>query len=102
VLELEDLAGFDRAHEGGGLFFDARVDALADLASFVGPRDQTLAHHGFADDELHALARAVNGRGLDRIVPFGDALTFDRFWDGHDLLQEMMKRVVIRSAKIAP
>jgi hypothetical protein len=37
--------------------------------------------------------RAANGRGVDRIVPFGEALTFGRFWDGYDLLAELTRRV---------
>jgi hypothetical protein len=48
---------------------------------------------GFAGDELARFVRAVNGRGIDRIVPFGEALTFGRFWDGYDLLQELTRRV---------
>jgi hypothetical protein len=93
VLSLSDLAGFDRSHPGAGLFFDARVDALSDLVPFVRRKDQTLTAHGFSTDELTAFARSLQGRGLDRIVQFGDALTFGSLWDGYDLLAELTRTV---------
>jgi hypothetical protein len=93
ALRLESLAGFDRTHPGAGLFFDARVESLADLASFVVRKDQTLTAHGFSDDELTAFARSLHGRGIDRIVPFGDALSFGILWDGYDLLAELTRTV---------
>lgn len=80
---------------GGGLFYSFQADSLLDLAPHMERRDQTLAWFGFAPDELRRLAVALNGRGLDRIVPFGTALAFDRIWDGHDLLQAFSRRVVV-------
>jgi hypothetical protein len=93
VLSLRHLDGFDRTHPGAGLFFDARVDSLSDLTTFVHRKDQTLTAHGFSDEELTAFARSLDGRGIDRIVPFGDALSFDTFWDGYDLLAELTRTV---------
>ena len=83
---------------GAGTFFDRALDQLTDVASYVQRRDQTLSHFGFTAAELHSLARAANGRGIDRMVPFGQALTFNRYWDGHDLLQSFSRRVFIRTA----
>jgi hypothetical protein len=34
---------------------------------------------------------------VDRIVPVGQALQFQRFWDGYDLLQELTRHVYIGS-----
>lgn len=93
VVELDTLDGFDRTHPGAGLFFAAVVDGLEALAPFVARKDQTLTVSGFAGDEVAAFVRAVNGRGVDRIVPFGEALTFGRYWDGYDLLAELTRRV---------
>jgi hypothetical protein len=33
-------------------------------------------------------AAALGGKGIDRIVPFGSALSFAAVWDGYDLLHE--------------
>ncbi|MFY9644283.1 MAG: acyl-CoA reductase [Terriglobales bacterium] len=97
VLTLDSLAGFDRSHPGGGLFYEADLGSLVDLAAFLGRRDQTLTCFGFPTAELQALIRKLNGRAIDRIVPIGQALQFHRFWDGYDLLQEFCRCVYIES-----
>jgi hypothetical protein len=97
ILTLDSLAGFQRQHPGGGLFFEAHLGSLLDLAAVLGRRDQTLTWFGFTPEELNALIRNLNGRSIDRIVPFGQALQFHRFWDGHDLLQEFCRCVYIDS-----
>lgn len=95
VLTVDALTDFDRAHPGAGLFFVAHVRSLSDIVSFVTRRDQTLGHFGFTRDELAGLVLALGGKGLDRLVPLGQALTFNRFWDGYDLLQEFSRRVYL-------
>lgn len=95
VLTLDGLAGFDRSHPGAGLFFVAYVETLDALVPFVTRKDQTLGHFGFAGEELLALVQKLRGRGLDRLVPLGQALTFNRFWDGYDLLEELTRRVYV-------
>ena len=60
-------------------------------------KDQTLSHFGFDHEEVRALARALNGRGIDRIVPIGRALQFHRYWDGYDLLRSFTRTVYVES-----
>lgn len=95
VIELERLDGFDRTHPGAGLFYAAVVDDLDQLAPFVARKDQTMTVEGFDAATVAAFVRAVNGRGIDRIVPVGEALAFGRFWDGYDLLAELTRRVFV-------
>lgn len=102
VLSLKDLSAFDRSHPGFGLFFEARVDALSDLATFVQRKDQTVVTHGLSNQELTAFARSLHGRGVDRIVGLGDALSFGRFWDGYDLLAELTRTIHVVEAPEVP
>jgi Acyl-CoA reductase (LuxC) len=95
VMDLDSLANLDRTHCGGGAFFQARVDSLSDLVPFVCRKDQCVTVFGFSPDELRAFARQLAGRGVNHIVPVGQALAFHRFWDGADLLQEMCQRVYL-------
>jgi hypothetical protein len=100
-LELPELAILDvvspgdlpRDHFGGGMFFQTRVNRLGELAPFLNRTHQTLTHFGIEAGELSELVRALRGRALDRMVPIGQALSFDRFWDGHDLLREFTRTV---------
>ncbi len=95
VLSLKNLTGFDRTHPGAGLFFEARVNALSDLVTFVKRKDQTVTAYGFATEELAAFARSLLGRGVDRIVPFGDALSFGSLWDGYEQLAELTRTITV-------
>jgi hypothetical protein len=93
VLELTTLEGFDRTHPGAGLFYAIAMTSLDDLAPYVVRKDQTMTVSGIDGERLARFVRQVNGRGIDRIVPFGEALTFGRYWDGYDLLAELTRRV---------
>jgi hypothetical protein len=81
---------------GSGLFYQWAIPDLATLVPHVRREDQTLATFGFLAEELRDLATRLQGRGIDRIVPVGQALAFNRVWDGHDLLQAFTRLVTIR------
>ena len=52
-----------------------------------------------ADDgevTLDELCVELAGRGVDRIVPFGSALSFSAVWDGYDLLAEFSRLVSVQ------
>ncbi|MEU5944817.1 acyl-CoA reductase [Micromonospora sp. NPDC047465] len=91
TVELAAPADIPRRWLGVGTFPQSRVDALADLAPVVVRRDQTVTHFGFTAQELTSFARALGGRGVDRIVPIGDALNFAATWDGYDLMREFTR-----------
>ena len=97
VLTLEEGADIPADHCGSGLFYETRVHELSEVAGFVGRRDQTMTHFGFTREALYRLGTLLNGQGVDRIVPIGQALAFNRFWDGLDLLQEMTRRVYVEA-----
>ncbi|MEU8247036.1 acyl-CoA reductase [Nonomuraea sp. NPDC048916] len=80
---------------GAGTFAHTRLDALAELAGLVKRKDQTLTHFGFARAELEELAESLAGRGVDRMVPIGGALSFHRVWDGVDLPAEFTRLVTV-------
>ncbi|MFC7529574.1 acyl-CoA reductase [Actinoplanes sp. GCM10030250] len=76
---------------GAGAFPFAEVDSLLDLVPAMNRQDQTVSHFGFTPSELRAFATELGGRGVDRIVPFGSALTFGALWDGYDLPSEFTR-----------
>ncbi len=93
---LPNLDTYDRENCGGGLFFEVLSSDLSiDLAGLVSSRDQTAVCFGLDSDTVRALAAGLNGLGIDRFVPVGQALQFGSVWDGLELLQEFSKRVVV-------
>ncbi len=95
-VRVHEPRGLARAICGGGLLRHYRLDRLEDLHGFAEEGDQTVTHFGFAADELRALAAELGQRGVDRVVPVGEALAFDLVWDGFDLLDDFTRRVRVR------
>ena len=95
VVRLTTLVGLRRMAPGGGLFHEVALPSVNALAPHLERRDQTLTAFGIPRPELLAAARVFNGRGVDRIVPVGQALSFHHVWDGYDLLQQFTRRVTV-------
>jgi hypothetical protein len=96
-VHVRDRAALDKDVCGGGLFRHVPLARLEELAGFVDEGDQTLTHWGLDAAALRDLAAAVGARGLDRLVPIGEALAFDVVWDGFDLIDDLLRRVRVRS-----
>jgi hypothetical protein len=77
------------------LLFQLRLDNLLQLVPILCRRDQTLAYFGFSEEELGALVRSLSGKAIDRLVPVGQALQFNRIWDGYDLVTEFTRIVSV-------
>ena len=95
TIRARSLDSLPRGYLGAGIFFEAYAARLEELAPLVQRRDQTITHFGFGIAELTEFSDACNGRGVDRLVPIGDALAFDNVWDGFDLLGEFSRVVAL-------
>ncbi len=95
VFDLDSMEKLSRNHPGLGVFYQCRAENLSDLSNYFVRKDQTLTYFGIAADELLSFATELNGKAIDRIVPIGQALAFNRYWDGYDLLREFTKCVYI-------
>jgi hypothetical protein len=97
AVRLPEGAVWRKQACGAGLFTHVRADDLAQVAAFGAPHDQTVTHFGFTPEELRLLARRAGARGVDRLVPVGEALAFDATWDGYDLIGDFLRRVTVRA-----
>ncbi|WP_406640042.1 acyl-CoA reductase [Amycolatopsis sp. WGS_07] len=97
TLELADATVMPREWLGAGTFANASVASLAELVPIVQRKDQTVSQFGFTREELTGFVTALAGRGVDRVVPFGSALTFAGVWDGYDLLSEFSRLVTVQA-----
>lgn len=84
-----DVRKTDQVRPGGGFFSTQIVSNLESIIDQMIRKVQTLTYFGFSYDELYQFASVLNGRGIDRIVPIGQALDFDEIWDGKDLVMEL-------------
>ncbi len=97
-LELADWSGLHRSlNTGNGLFFEIAVQKLEEVLEHSVDSDQSVVSFGIAPEEWREAVSHVPPRGICRIVPFGKALDFNSVWDGHDLIAEMSRQIVIQS-----
>ncbi|NUR63331.1 MAG: gamma-glutamyl phosphate reductase [Catenulispora sp.] len=81
---------------GTGTFGLATFASLLDLVPLITTRHQTMGYFGLSRAELVSFVEALGGRGIDRLVPIGEALAFEPVWDGYDLVHEFSKLVTVR------
>ena len=77
----------------GGFFLEFLIRETAEMAPMMTRRCQTLTVCGMDPDEVKEVLTEAGCIGPNRIVPFGKALAFDLYWDGHDLIREMTRQV---------
>lgn len=96
-VSLEELPIEAREkHCGGGLFYEYEIQRLVDTSKIISDKDQTMAYYGFEKKELNELIQHISTRGIDRVVPIGQALDFDDIWDGQNFLTSFTRKVVIK------
>jgi len=88
IHQLDDV--MVQLHPGCGLFLELQLPALSELALQLSPAHQTLTYWGLNPAELSVLEHQML-RGLDRIVPLGQALQFSEVWDGGDLVLQLCR-----------
>ncbi|MEG3768080.1 acyl-CoA reductase [Alteromonas sp. 14N.309.X.WAT.G.H12] len=81
-------------HSGQYTLCCVRVDGVEALLNYDDARWQTLSYAGVSKDSLFKVFHNAPIKGIDRIVPLGNALTFSAQWDGYELLSQLARRVV--------
>ena len=84
-----------KEHCGYGVLHDLCVSDLEELLEHISRKEQTLSYFGIDSETLRSWAQRLRGRGIDRIVPIGQALQFDILWDGYNLLDEFSSKVFL-------
>jgi hypothetical protein len=90
-----DLANTEMIRPGGGFFSVVFMESISELVPQLSRKLQTLTYFGIDKETLFDFVNFANGRGIDRIVPIGQALNFDNVWDGKNLLFEMHRLVYV-------
>ncbi len=78
---------------GFGLFFETEIQSLEQLLPMLSAKTQTLSCAGLNAGEAAAFLAAHHARGVNRVVPVGQALDMDTVWDGRDLVAALSRMV---------
>ena len=57
---------------------------------------QTMTYFGLDKKKLNEFIKKNNLYGLNRIVPIGQALDINFYWDGYDILNILTKKIDLR------
>ncbi len=76
-----------------GLMFESTISSLEELLPLLSPKVQTLVCGGLNCREVTRFLAEHHARGIDRVIPFGQALEMDPIWDGKDLIAELSRMI---------
>ena len=79
-----------------GFFYECDIDNLSNIKFVVNRSLQTLTYCGFSKNFLQTLFRKNTFKGIDRVVPIGQALNIDLIWDGYNLPNILSRQIEIR------
>ena len=68
-----------------GYFYEYQAKSLEEIEKIIDKDTQTLSYFGINKINLLDLIMKKKLNGVDRIVPIGQTLNIDMFWDGYDL-----------------
>lgn len=100
VTQVPDYSRLSR-HAADGFFVERRVSSLLELAPMVSRDWQTVSSHGLSVTDWRDFLSNMIPHGIDRVVPFGQALAFGHVWDGVNLLTALTRIVSIQAATAA-
>lgn len=93
-LELTALPDDLFAHRGkGGFFFEYALDNREELFAQATEKFQTITQFGIDSTALRRQIIEHGLRGIDRIVPIGQAMNIGVDWDGYDLIRTLSRHV---------
>jgi len=79
-----------------GFFYECNINNLRNIEYVVNRGLQTLTYFGFSKKFIKSFFKSNNFNGIDRVVPFGQALNINLIWDGYDLVKILSREIEIR------
>ena len=76
-----------RYRVGYGFFTEIENISYEELASKITDKYQTITYFGIDAQKIAKQFISSGVRGVDRIVPIGNALDLGLVWDGYDIIR---------------
>lgn len=86
----------DHCRGYSGTIHEVALASLDELASIINECYQTLTYFGHDSEDILAFVQHNRLRGIDRIVPVGQALEMDILWDGHQMVTSLSRIIDVR------
>ena len=91
-VELKSLSPDMVQHRGkAGFFFEYALKGRDELFKVVTEKFQTVTQFGVDAEELRRQVADSRLRGIDRVVPIGQAMDIGVVWDGFDLVRSLSR-----------
>ena len=74
-----------------GFFFEYEASCIDEISFMINNKYQTLTYFGFEKEFLADFVFKNNLRGIDRIVPIGNALDIGLDWDGFEMVSSLSR-----------
>ena len=96
-VELKDAMKWEEVSSlRFGTFTEVRISKISELEKLLNEKVQTIGYFGYSPSDFHSVEMSAVRRNVDRIVPLGQALSFELIWDGYDLIRYLSRHVVVR------
>ena len=95
--QMENLRGFPFGLRAfAGVLYEITLSSLDDIKPIVMEGLQTFLYLGFSRKELHDFVVFNQLKGIDRMVPVGQAIDMEVIWDGYDVISSLSRIVDIK------
>ena len=78
-----------------GYFYEYDLKNKNNLIPFINRKFQTLTYFGMNKQELISFFSKNKIKGIDRVVPIGQSLMIDLYWDGYDVVRSLSRIINI-------
>ena len=78
-----------------GTFYQKSLNKLDNIEMFIDKKCQTITYYGVSNLDIKNLILKKNIMGGDRIVPVGQSLNINNFWDGYDLIRTLSRVIYL-------
>ena len=85
----------DKMRGKWGYFYEYKINNLNQIKKIINNKFQTLTYYGIEKKLLQTFVKN-NLRGIDRVVPIGQALDISLNWDGIDINNALTRVIDIK------
>lgn len=97
VVTLKKLQeNLDKLRGRWGFFYQIDLENFVNIKDFLTDKFQTMTYFGIDRKNLQSFILNNHLNGLNRIVPIGQALDINFYWDGYDILNMLTKKIDLR------